>query len=46
MKTEQGASTVENASLMSAKTILSTVVNEYADYQDHIFSSLEVSKNI
>ena len=42
-KEEQRASTVENESLKSAKTILSTVVNEYADYQDHIFYN-EASK--
>ena len=38
MKEVQGESTVENTSLRSARTTLSTVVNEYADYQDHIFS--------
>ena len=46
MKEQQGASTVENGSLKSAKTILSTVVNEFVDYQDHIFYNLEASKNI
>ena len=38
-KEVQGASTVENISLKSARTIFSTVVNEYAGYQDHIFSN-------
>ena len=38
MKEVQGASTVENTSLKSAKTILSKVVDEGADNQDHIFS--------
>ena len=38
MKEVQGASTVGNVSLKSARTIFSTVVNEYADYQDHIFA--------
>ena len=41
VKKQQGTSTVENTSLKSAKTILSTVVNEYEDYQDHIFSNEE-----
>ena len=27
--------------MKSAKTVLSTVVNEYEDYQDHIFSNEE-----
>ena len=36
-KEVQGTSTFENTSLKSAKTILSTVVNKYEDYQDHIF---------
>ena len=34
----QGASTVENTSLKSAETILSKVLDECADNQDHIFS--------
>ena len=38
MKEVEGASTVENTSLKSAKTILRKVVNECADNQDHIFS--------
>ena len=38
MKEVQGASTVENTSLKSAKTILSKVVDECADNQDHTFS--------
>ena len=38
MKEVQGASTVKNTSLKSAKTILSKVVDECADNQDHIFS--------
>ena len=37
LKEVQGASTVENTSLKFARTILKTVFNEYADYQDHIF---------
>ena len=44
MKKVQGASTVENNSLNSARTIRSTVVNEYADCQDHIFSNEESEK--
>ena len=35
----QGASTVENTPLKSARTILSTIVNEHADYWDHILSN-------
>ena len=45
MKEVQGASTVENTSLKSARTTLSTVVNDYADYQDHILSN-EASEKI
>ena len=37
MKELQGTSTVENNSLTSAKTILSKVVDECADNQDHTF---------
>ena len=37
-KEVQGASTVENTSLNSAETILSKVLDECADNQDHIFS--------
>ena len=40
----QGASTLENILLMSARTMLSTAVNEYADYHDHIFSNEENEK--
>ena len=39
MKEVQGASTVENTSFKSARTILSTVVNNYTDYQYHILSN-------
>ena len=39
MKELQGASTFENTSFKSARTILSTVVNDYTDYQDHILSN-------
>ena len=42
MNDVQGASTVKNVSLKSAKIILSTVVNVYADYQDHIFPKEEM----
>ena len=35
----QGSSTVENTSFKSARTILSTVVNDYTDYHDHILSN-------
>ena len=45
MKEVQGASTVENTSFKSARTILSTVVNDYPDYQDHILS-IEASEKI
>ena len=38
MKEVEGASTVENTSLKSDKTILRKVVDECADNQDHIFS--------
>ena len=39
IKEVQGASTVENTSFKSARTILSTVVNDYTDFQDHILSN-------
>ena len=39
MKEVQGASTVEINSFKSARTILSTLVNDYTDYQDHILSN-------
>ena len=39
MKEVHVASTVENISLKSARAILSTVVNEYSDNPDHIFSN-------
>ena len=45
MKEVQGASTVENTSIKSAVTILSTVLNDYTDYQDHILSN-EASEKI
>ena len=45
MKVVQGATTVENTSLKSARTILSTVVNGYTDYQD-LISSNEASEKI
>ena len=45
MKKVQGASTVENTSFKSARTILSTVLNDYTDYQDHILSN-EASEKI
>ena len=45
MKEVQGASIVENTSIKSARTILSTVLNDYTDYQDHILSN-EASKKI
>ena len=45
MKEAQGASTVENTSFKSARTILSTVVNDYTDYQNHILSN-EASEKI
>ena len=41
----QGTSTVENTSLISAITIVSTVVEDYTDYQDHILSN-EASEKI
>ena len=44
MKQVQGASTAGNTSLKSVRAILSTVVNEYADYQDHIFSNEKSEK--
>ena len=39
MKEVQGTSTVENTSFKSARTILSTVVKDYTDYQYHILSN-------
>ena len=39
LKEVQGASSVENTSIKSARTILSTVLNDYTDYQDHILSN-------
>ena len=45
MKEVQGASTVENTSFKSTRTILSTVVNDYTDHQDHILSN-EASEKI
>ena len=45
MKVVQGATTVESTSLKSARTILSTVVNDYTDYQD-LISSNEASEKI
>ena len=45
MKEVQGASSVENTSIKSARTILSTVLNDYTDKQDHIFSN-EASEKI
>ena len=45
MKEVQGASIVENTSINSARTILSTVLNGYTDYQDHILSN-EASEKI
>ena len=45
MKEVQGASTVENISFKSVRTILSTVVKDYKVYQDHILSN-EASEKI
>ena len=45
IKEVQGASTVENTLFKSARIILSTVVNDYTDYEDHI-SSNEASEKI
>ena len=45
LKEVQGASSVENTSTKSARTILSTVLNDYTDYQDHILSN-EASEKI
>ena len=45
MKEVHGASTVENTSLKTARAILSTVVNEYSDNRDKIFSN-EASEKI
>ena len=39
MKEVQGASTAENISMNSARTTLSTVVNDYTAYQDLILSN-------
>ena len=39
MKEVQGASSVENTSIKSARTILSTVLNDYTDCQDYILSN-------
>ena len=39
MKEVQGAWTVENTSFMSARSILSSVVNAYTDNQNHILSN-------
>ena len=41
----QAASTVENTSRKSAKKLPTTVVDEYADHQDHIFSN-EASETV
>ena len=46
LKEVQGASSVENTSIKSARTILSTVLNDYTDYQDHILSNEASEKNI
>ena len=45
MKEVQGASAVENTSFKSARSILSTVVNDYTDCHDHILSN-EASEKI
>ena len=45
IKEVQGASAVENTSFKAARTILSTVVNDYTDFQDHILSN-EASEKI
>ncbi|XP_075263321.1 uncharacterized protein LOC142354850 [Convolutriloba macropyga] len=45
LKEVQGASSVKNTSIKSARTILSTVLNDYTDYQDHILSN-EASEKI
>ena len=45
LKEVQGASSVGNTSIKSARTILSTVLNDYTDYQDHILSN-EASEKI
>ena len=44
MKEVQGASTVQNTSLKSAKTIHSKLVDECADYQDQFFSHDAISE--
>ena len=44
MREVQGASTVENTSTKSARTILSTVVNDYTDYQDLILPNEAIEK--
>ena len=45
MNEVQGASIVENNLIKSARTILSTVLNDYTDYHDHILSN-EASEKI
>ena len=45
LKEVQGASSVENTSIKSAVTILSPVLNDYTDYQDHNLSN-EASEKI
>ena len=44
MKEVQGASNVENTSLKSARAILSKVVGEGADYQDHTFFMMQLKQ--
>ena len=44
-KIQRGASIVENASIKSAVTIVSAVLNDYTNYQDHILSN-EASEKI
>ena len=39
LKEVQGASSVENISIKSARTIRSTLLNDYTDYQNHILSN-------
>ena len=45
MKEVQGASIVENTSIKSARSILSTVLKDYTDYQDYILSN-EASEKV
>ena len=45
LKEVQGASSVENTSIKSGRTIFSPVLNDYTDYQDHILSN-EASEKI